>query len=579
MLLSFGVHNLTDIMLKNRRWQPVPGTDGMEIYPIIRKPDVCCSNAFILRDRAGIIVIDTGAREDQMDEITAVIESCLAEAPRPVAVILTHCHIDHCYQMVKQQGIGVSVPVTVIAHEEAEKVLRNADHVQTAAELYGWEITPFQVDLPLFPGGGATKISSGPIRVVPGPAPGDRTQLPSTRLQISGGEWLTVYHTPGHSPDSICVRVGKMLFVGDLPFASQPGINRIAGCDLPLFCHTIPCILDLFEGDDIQICCPGHGNALTAATTAQILRSALADGQRVRGGSTFDPLQLRESMEHAGEILEEAYRLFSVIIGKLLYLAWWMEELGEEEAAARYQNLVDADRIETVLADFGGFVDQFRAGEVIEVQVVLKAIQVLQKISRSFTAECLDHLIDPSLLRRADRLMTDFLNTVGGLSCPGQREEVDLLPLLEDVAGWCQHATPDEEIISAADDADQFCDALAERIIRIPVCGEVVVDCKPVPRVMVADPIRLKDLLIGVIEELAADGVKQVRLSHRVEERLVTIVIESGRDFIWREERIRVIRRQGVLCGVSVAMDGPAACTISLPLATATKNPSPPSTP
>jgi len=550
-------------MFDNRRWQPVPGTREMQIYPICRKPDVCCSNAYILQEPGAIVLIDSGARDDQADEIARTIGALQDESPRPVAVIFSHCHIDHVFQAANRPEMTGPGTATYIAHHLGAEALAQADRARTAADLFGWDLPPCRVDLPLVFDGNAAPQGAGPVQVIPAePGPS-----PSLRLRIGDGEWFTVSHAPGHSPDSITVRVGGALFVGDIPFASQPVIAGIVGWDREEFCRTVPSLLELLDGEQIRVCCPGHGNPVDAGDARKMLEYALKTAERT-GSATFDQVVLRESIAQAEELLVEAHRLFSIIIGRLLYLGWWMEELGEEEAAERYMALVDADRIDAILADFGQYVDRFRTGEYIGLQVVLKAVQVLQRISRTFAAEHLDHLIDPSLLRRADRLMTDFLNTVGGLSCPGSPEEVPLPPLLEAVAVRCREGAADDAILSAVDDPDRFSDALAERIVRIPVCRELVVDCPDLlPPVRAADPLRLEDLVMGVIEELSADGVTRVSLTARPSGTGVVVEIDGDRPVSWREERARILGRQGTLCGADLAVDCPVACTITLPRA------------
>src|SRR5438552_2865879 len=38
-----------------------------------------------------------------------------------------------------------------------------------------------------------------------------------------GDAGVTVFHTPGHTPGSLCYRLGRSLFSGDTPFPAGPG--------------------------------------------------------------------------------------------------------------------------------------------------------------------------------------------------------------------------------------------------------------------------------------------------------------------------------------------------------------------
>ena len=104
-------------MLEDQRWQPVPGIIGAEIYPFFRKPDVTCSNAYVIRTSDEVLIIDTGADAGQMDRPMLLIEEALRKAPRPVTLFLTHCHIDHCYQAIRDRRFCPLPGFTAAAEE------------------------------------------------------------------------------------------------------------------------------------------------------------------------------------------------------------------------------------------------------------------------------------------------------------------------------------------------------------------------------------------------------------------------------------------------------------------------------
>ncbi|MFQ5838387.1 MAG: MBL fold metallo-hydrolase [Thermoplasmata archaeon] len=67
---------------------------------------------------------------------------------------------------------------------------------------------------------------------------------------------LKVLHTPGHSPDSICLLVDKKLLTGDTLFVGECGRTDIPGGDSELMYHSLFDILSKLQ-DDVEVY-PGH---------------------------------------------------------------------------------------------------------------------------------------------------------------------------------------------------------------------------------------------------------------------------------------------------------------------------------
>jgi glyoxylase-like metal-dependent hydrolase (beta-lactamase superfamily II) len=71
-----------------------------------------------------------------------------------------------------------------------------------------------------------------------------------------GGVRCTVLHTPGHTPGSICLRVGRALISGDTLFDGGPGKTFAAG-DLETIIASITSRLHPLPEDVVVM--PGHG--------------------------------------------------------------------------------------------------------------------------------------------------------------------------------------------------------------------------------------------------------------------------------------------------------------------------------
>jgi glyoxylase-like metal-dependent hydrolase (beta-lactamase superfamily II) len=71
---------------------------------------------------------------------------------------------------------------------------------------------------------------------------------------------MTVLHTPGHSPGSICLLTGKHLFVGDTLFPGGPGHTRTPSAFKQLIESITQKLLVLPEDTRVY---PGHGRDTT----------------------------------------------------------------------------------------------------------------------------------------------------------------------------------------------------------------------------------------------------------------------------------------------------------------------------
>ncbi|WP_054848588.1 MBL fold metallo-hydrolase [Methanoculleus chikugoensis] len=201
-----------------------------DLPPFLRKPDVTCSNAYLIRTPGEILLVDTGADPAQMERILELVDDLLREAPRPVLLFLTHCHIDHCFQAVRNRRFRSLPDLSVAAEETGARALEAGDAVRTVAELMGGrEIEPLPVALSLLAARDCETLETDGGII-----------LHRQQILLRSGDTLTVYHTPGHTPDSICIRLGGCLFIGDLLFsASPPGIAGIAGWDQPALLETV----------------------------------------------------------------------------------------------------------------------------------------------------------------------------------------------------------------------------------------------------------------------------------------------------------------------------------------------------
>ncbi|MDO9033636.1 MAG: MBL fold metallo-hydrolase, partial [Methanoregula sp.] len=202
-------------------WQPVPGAPGARIYPLIRKIDTTSSNSYLIETDDAILLIDPGGLAEQSAQLARVIEEIREERDRPVFVFLTHAHIDHFFGTQCTPAFAHPDVAVFAVQEAGAAALERGDGKLTQADLLGQRISPVRIALPLITdersGFCAVPISlafsnSATVTITRGQTRGGLAQ---ERIQFGSGPSLEVYHTPGHSPDSICIRMGGLLCIGD----------------------------------------------------------------------------------------------------------------------------------------------------------------------------------------------------------------------------------------------------------------------------------------------------------------------------------------------------------------------------
>ncbi len=143
-------------------------------------------------------------------------------------IILTHGHIDHVGSLNEvHQATGAEV----LIHKEDAGMLTS----------------PAQ-NLSLFMGS-MLKFKAA-----------DRLLQDGDKIQV-GNVTLEVIHTPGHTPGSICLKVGNDLITGDTLFAGSVGRSDFPGGSHTVLINSIKTKLLSFP-DETKVY-PGHGPAST----------------------------------------------------------------------------------------------------------------------------------------------------------------------------------------------------------------------------------------------------------------------------------------------------------------------------
>ncbi|MDK2878828.1 MAG: hydroxyacylglutathione hydrolase [Thermoanaerobacteraceae bacterium] len=182
---------------------------------------VLASNCYILGDEKNkkAVIIDPGGNAE---DILSIVKK---EGFTVDLILLTHGHADHIGGL---EEVRCSTGARVAIHENDAPMLLSPG--QNLSEYMGTALSLSPAEIKLK--GGDEKLSLGDLT-------------------------LEVIHTPGHTPGSISIKVGNIIFTGDTLFAGSIGRSDFPGGSFEQLMESIKNKL-LIQDDDVIIC-PGHG--------------------------------------------------------------------------------------------------------------------------------------------------------------------------------------------------------------------------------------------------------------------------------------------------------------------------------
>ncbi|WP_321504434.1 MBL fold metallo-hydrolase [uncultured Methanoregula sp.] len=512
--------------LISQQWQPVAGAAGATIFPLIRKIDTISSNSYIIQTPDAILLIDPGGLTDQAEQLMRVIEACRLENDRPVFVFLTHAHIDHFIGAQHLPAFAYHESVVFAVQEIGAEALEQGDGKLTQANLLGISPVSMKTGFRLL-----TKERAGSPGIPVSLAFANGAEVTVTqdrigadldgglvreRISFGPGPGLEIYHTPGHSPDSICIRIGELLFVGDILFAANPGIAGLCGWSQEALIHSLLVINGIISGGGIHMLCPGHGRVILAADAARMLTLVRNDALALSNIAELNDERAQETAAFAEDCMDEVNEIFTIMAGRLYYLSYVMDELGEPEIAERLHSQFNGDAVDELLEAFKDFADEHHNQKNVSIYLALKAGQVIAKLDRAFKKDELAHLIDPTMVQRAGRLLSDYTTMLRGFCPPGELSECDIAGLVKAlVTGLSVPACSDDDMLDSADDDAAFVQMLLARAGARPLLEEIDLTLKPGkhPIPAVVDSDHFSDLLTYILEELVGTGSRRIIIS------------------------------------------------------------------
>ena len=181
------------------------------------------SNTYILShsEFESVWVVDPG-------DITPIFQwlSC-HKKEQVTGILLTHAHFDHIYGINDILSIYPSCSIYV-CNEYGKELLFNAKKNASRYSEFGEFIVK----------------ENASIRYIPPLLP----LWPDTELKA--------FHTPGHSPDSVCLLVNKLLFTGDTLIKDTRTVTKLKGGSVDDLHHSIQILSNLKKRGLTVL--PGH---------------------------------------------------------------------------------------------------------------------------------------------------------------------------------------------------------------------------------------------------------------------------------------------------------------------------------
>ena len=535
-------------------WSAVPGTDNVEIYPIVRKPSVLCSNTYIIKAPELFIVIDPGTDPEQIEHGRQVISEKRQGRPIPVFLFLTHCHIDHflAVNLLMDQTFNGQF----ICHPLAADAIEAKDENLTLANMNGSALPMCKVrdrffqdeDHPVSTEDRPLPVESGIMEL------DDGQVVPFNIVRVGGNDRIEIFQTPGHSPDSITYVVGRFMYTGDLHVATTPGIAGKNGWDNRALVSSIRAMIEVGRRREIAHILPGHGKVIDFEKATHIFLKEADEAVHLNSLALFDRERSLYLSEYATVLLEETSSIFSIIAARLLKVSYYLDMLGEHDHAQSIPNIIDTDMLDHMVDEFHTYILELKGAR--GAPVISKAVQFSRKVNQIFEPEKISHLFDPCFLRRIKSLLSDFVNVVYGIRFRDQETDFDLNTAVEEtLESLKKNPAESDRIFETLDDDREFIDELARRIAYTPLFSGTRFSFSRTEEELniTADRLMFQDLLNALLEQFAIGEIDAIDLATgRDEDGAAILSVTCGpgtKPFALRESKALYLRHSLKIAG------------------------------
>ncbi|MBU1693681.1 MAG: MBL fold metallo-hydrolase [Verrucomicrobia bacterium] len=529
------------------QWNIVPGADSAEIYPYLSKPTVRTCNSYIVRTPQYTAIIDLGGLPGQRDELLRIARGAPDSQGTPLFLLFTHCHADHTAGLMS--GVPRLDPTSRIAlHDRGARALKAGDRQITQADILELDLLPLEAHIAFFrprEQGAVQSREQMAFEIVP----------PDT----GPGQGLRVYPLPGHSPDHVGFLIGRVFLMGDLLVATLPLIAGAAGWDRDALIASLESAARIVEAHGVEWACPGHGKILVGEAIQHALRKIIEEARALASITAITSARVRYVSEYAQELFEELNTVFTEILARIEQLAGKMQYVEELSAARSIREIMDSAQVTQMLSEFKNFQEGYTSGELLQVQLALKGIQIVQRLSRLIRYPQLQTICDASLLRLTGTLMSDFLYAAKGLKVEEDLRIVDLNAFAADLTNellW----RPGKNLLldEVPDDEEGFKNYLISAFSHVPLFNsvEIVGPSTPSSLLVRMEASRLHDNIKRMLEELAKAGAKKMRLEIRddTENPALEILVTMSQPHILSEYQVKPFRRRLEKAGARLSL-------------------------
>lgn len=502
-------------MLQPNAWTRVPGTFEVDVYPIIRKPSIACSSTFVLRSPENIVIIDPGGDKFQLEQIREAVTQLLSEKELPVFIFLTHCHLDHFLEV--SLLFDGQIKGRLVCHTDAARAIETRDGAYTGADMVDVVLPTISVHmlLPL--------ISTQHSIEIP-----DSRHLVMQSFDMGGRDVMEIYHTPGHSPDGLCYRVGRFIFTGDIHLATTPGIVGLVGWDSAALEVTLNALIHIGRIHNIELFLPGHGIPFPFEKAGKIFESVKKEAAGLSGIVRMDKTRADYISEYAIVLLEEASNIFSIVSGRLLKVSYYLEMLEETENAREITGSIDTEAIDKAVDEFYYFTKELKGGGI---PLIARAVQFVKSIEKVFAPDKVKHLFHINLLRRFRNLLSDFINVAYGVYFENQETVFDINQSIQELLmTLAENPHESESIFESLENNEVYMKELIRRIAFEPLFSSMQFDFVPAKGAImaIADNLTFHDTTSALLEQFAVSGIKNVYLKCFIEKDKVVFQITDG---------------------------------------------------
>ena len=526
MQKSFGY--TATLVLQSNTWTDLPGTSDVRIYPIIRKASITCSSTMILKTSRQIIIIDPGGDVSQVEHIRRVVEEARGQRELPVYIFLTHCHVDHFLAMYPL--LDDDVKALLVLNEITAHALETRDENMTMANMIDVTFPACKVHARFF--------ETDEVRPAhPFSPENSRIELSDGRyvsvqsFHIGKGDVMEVFHTPGHSADSVSYRIGSCLLSGDLHLATTPGLVGLAGWDNTALATSLEALIQKGREDNIELVIPGHGVPFPFEKAEKIFDAVRQEALSLSSLEVLNRARADYLSEYAIVLLEEAGSLFSIIAARLLKVSHYLEMLEEDESAREILESINTDGIDKIVDEFYYFTAGLKEGGV---PLISKAVQFSKSVEKVFAHEKIGYLFDKFLLNRLKSLLADFTNSAYGIRFRNQETSFDMnLSVQALLAAIQTNPHEAETIFESLQDDKAYIRELTRRIAHEPLFSSMQLDYRLAegPALTLADNGVFQETLSALLEQFAVSSIKHVYLTGLIEkEKLVLQVTDATKE-------------------------------------------------